>query len=1053
MADSRMIDRLAALAASSEGGVPVVRGLLLYGAAGIVLLALIGILFSERFAVFIGWLPLAVALLVGLLLQPLSERRGLTWLSRPLGLALVLGYVVLGGLNAYVSARLYDGSQYDGAFQLFFPLRRIDQGEWPGKDFFYFHGQLIPVLVYPLYKLFGADFFAAQLAAKLVDLLMPLAYYLAFHWLGLDKGKSLLATVVLVGLLVTDRFTFGTQNPVDGIHIYALRSLIPMLYIAFLARNMSTEGYAQRVQQTFFHRHAPLQAALFVISFYLGSEQAFYLLAAMLLANLLLAGFHPLRVMVQSVWLILLAVGLLLLANLALFGSQQPLSYLGEISRNQTWFYGGYPNEFLHGALDFSRYRSSAYKVSAKLIVCILGLPFLMWLAFRLLPRNERSLFYFSLIGGAYGLIGLTSLTASYAGEQYTDNAIKVMLVGLIVLLTVISFRRREYVVPLPSTSSGVLSRLSGDLIAAAPLVLVVAVLVCVYSTLSVLRVGTNLRLLGVLDTPMFMSHPDLGVRLPFQPLHLKEDQRYHASQFLALEYALGNQAARIIYPEFSYVDGFDQGVKSLYRVRIRPSDIPDALAVGDFCAFDTHERAIIDIDRQAGYLSFGQPSRADDNVSHINCYRKQAHEYLALHGRRLILEQNIYDRYFYDGLYRGRQLQLRTKTEVHYRLRVGDFVQLGERQYRITAVHPNQVVVLDATDHPLPFAFDRGASFKATYSIASDNNFSYRLPVSRTERVVTRVLLNDQRVLADIAEHKQVFVARTSQAADVVEVDMIRGTLDLDGALKGQDLAYGLHLGEHQRADFQVIHETYPVFQLMKGIISAKQFGKGGMGSHIDFYFHTFSARLLAEYLQGLREADPVFISTPSGRYVNNFIWYDNWLMRARWPVFEHILSSYDPVAWSKFEVFWRKGAQHADRDPWQEVPISGDAQGPLMVLPTEGPVRMGDACQPTAYEVELDYEVGGWQRALPLLGGSTRHMAYIDDDLGVPLSFNPNEQRVRFPVFPSRGETLIRIGAVSPFGIDTTIHVQAARYRRLQLPADRIAAAVGKSALGSCP
>lgn len=73
MADSRMIDRLAALAGSSEGGVPVVRGLLLYGAAGIVLLALIGILFSERFAVFIGWLPLAVALLVGLLLlQPLS---------------------------------------------------------------------------------------------------------------------------------------------------------------------------------------------------------------------------------------------------------------------------------------------------------------------------------------------------------------------------------------------------------------------------------------------------------------------------------------------------------------------------------------------------------------------------------------------------------------------------------------------------------------------------------------------------------------------------------------------------------------------------------------------------------------------------------------------------------------------------------------------------------------------------------------------------------------------------------------------------------------------
>lgn len=1047
-----MFKGLARLAGSEEGSAPLLRGFLLYCSAAVVALSLIGLLFSSRFEGLIKFLPLALA--VPLVLY--SVRHGLEhstreWGGALLGLAVIAAYVLLGGMNAYVNAKIYDGPQYDGAFQLYFPLERMDQGEWPGKDFFYFHGQLIPVLVYPLFKLFGGDFFASQFSAKLIDLTIPLAYYLIFRWLGLDRQKSVLAIVLLVGILVTDRFTFGTQNPVDGIHIYALRSLIPFMFIAFYASRFSQEGYIDRFRRGFFKKYAFIQAGIFVASFYLGGEQALYLLAAMLLANVLTAGFSPFRITMQSIWLVVLAFGLLLMANVLLFGSQKPLSYLGEISKNQTWFYSSYPNEFLHGALDFSRYRSSAFKVSAKLIVCCAGLPLLVWLTWWLREQTDKRLFHFALIGSAYGLIGLTSLVASYAGEQYTDNAIKVMLITLVVLLIQISFRLGMLARQADCSANRTLS----DLIAASPLLLAVVLAASVYAIWLALKPLVNLKLLRALDTPIFMEHPDLRVKLPYYPLSLKPDMRFHASQFIALDQAAGNASARILYPEFSFVNGFEEGVKNLYMLKVRQGNIPNQLHVGDFCSFGSFVLPIADIDRNAGEISFAEETRLDirQRFLDINCYRSGAEAYLGFHGKVLHLEHNIFDRYFYDGLFRGTQLQVRLKTDVDFRPRPEDALLINGQRYRIQEVHPNGVLILDSSAHPLPFAFDRGATFTVIYQVEASNSFSLGLQVSPLEKRVTRVLLNDRQLLAEVQGQHQLFLAKTNQVADVQGVDLGRATIDLAGSLSKYDLSYGLHFGSFDRARYNIIAETPPVFQLMKGILSAKHAGEQISSSNIDFLFHTFSTRLMSEYLDGIRVASPQFVSMPSGRYVNNFIWYDNWLLRARWPVFEYILTHYRPAAWSKFELFWEEAEHHLLDGPWVGAVITrNDSDGDKAVLFTEGPQIGGGICQPSAYEVEVDYSISGWQRALPLIGSSTRHVAFIDDALGVPLAFNPNEHTVRFPVFPSHGETKIQIGSVSPFGFETSITIDAIRYRKIELPPERIAAMAGRAASGSC-
>ena len=1052
---SRMImNSLISLLESDSYYIKIARGMFIYCAIAVLLLTVVGVFFSESPSWVIKYFPLAVMFVAVVISFQLSvwPVRSST-LIKVLCLILVVVYFLGGGLNAYIGAKIYDGPQYDGAFQLYFPLKRMDAGEWPGKDFFYFHGQLIPVLIYPLFKLFGGDFFASQFASKLVDLVIPIGYFIIFRWLGLNRVKSLLASVLLIGLLVTDRFTFGTQNPIDGVHVYSLRSLIPFLYIAFLARQLADVDYLENFASYFYKKNIFIQSFVFVISFYLGSEQAFYLLAAMMLANLVAIGLKPWRVILATVFLVVVPISLLLLCNELLFGSQKPLWYLGEISKNQTWFYASYPNEFLHSALDFSRYRSSTFKVSAKLIVCLLGLPALLWLTWFLVQKKDKQLCFFTLIGGAYGLIGLTSFISSYSGEQYADNELKCFLIVGIVLLIKLGFKE---VNALPAKEKKY--RIPTDLISAAPILLAITFFGCVYTTVTVLKVPTNYHLHKLLKSGLFMDQPDLGVKLPLTTLSVQTIERYHASQFLALAYALGNKTARIFYPESTFVDGFSEGIKHFYRIKLS-QPIPNALAVGDFCRVNEAEFSIGDLDRTSNYLYLNIYSRlkkSGDRLSKsISCYRKESEPYAPFNDRVLHIEHNTFDSNFYDGLFRGKTLQIEIRASEQARVRVGDGIVLAGTTYKVTAAHANGIIVLDSAVHPLPYDFNHGATFTVTQKIEAYNNFKEHLTVSSekdNEEVITRIKFNDRLLLNSIRDQGKLAVADTNELFNVLDVNNASATIDVIGYLKLSNARNGFHLGDLNKSAVSVIGEIPPVFQFMKGILSVKTFGHSATGSNIDFLFHTFSSSLLAEYMDGLTRLSPEYITVPSGRYINNFVWYDNWLTRARWPVYEYLLLSYDPVAASKFESFWKKGEHYENNAKWNNVNITKDGDQQSLTLATGSTPPEGE-CKVTAYEVEVDYTISGWQRLLPLLGSSARHLALIDDRLAVPLTLNPNEKTVRFPVFPTSGDTRIQIKTQSPFGMGTSIDVSAARYRQLNIPAKRTAAIVGLSESSICP
>ncbi|MGV6395646.1 hypothetical protein ACTUVN_000696 [Pseudomonas caspiana] len=1029
-----------------------VRGALLCFSVLVVLLCVVGVFFSDRYLPFIKLFPLAVALFAAILSLRLFGRLvSRNKLVNIFCIIIIVGYVSFGLLNVYVGARIYDGSQYDGAFQLFFPLKRMEAGEWPGRDFLYFHGQLIPLIIYPVFKLFGSDFFASQFSAKLFDLLLPAGYFAMFYWLGLRRDRLVIAWLLLIGLLVTNRFAFGTQNPIEGVHVYAIRSIVPFLYIALLSSRLANVSYCQNFSRIFYRSTLFFQVLVFVISFYLGSEQAFYLLLTMLFANAMVMRSRPLWVVISSVALVVMSIIFLMAANELLFGSQKPLTYLLDISRNQTWFYGSYPNEFLHSPLDFSRPNSSTFKVSAKLVVSLLGIPCL-WVVTWLCSRGaDRRLFFFTLIGGIYGLLGLTSLFASYSGEQYADGAIKVILVSGIIFLVDAGFRR----IDISSLRGGKLTGLLYDVLSVAPWMLVVAVVGCVYSVFFVLNIPNNVRMLRIMNSAIFMSQPDLGVKIPFYPLSIEPDDRYHSSQFLALDYANGNASAKVIYPEFTFVSGYDEGVKNLYRIKLNEK-IPSSLAPGDYCLFGSVQRIIAEVDRSSGFIYFNQSTVSEKNGQYlkaIDCYRKGAESYLSFNNQRLVLEQNTYDGYFYDGIYRGSNLQLRVRDGEQEKLRVGDHLSLNGHTYAITAIYAGGVVTLDSSQHPYPFDFDRGASYSVVLHVNPDGAFSYNLDIADGETLITRVNFNDRAVLAEMKSRRQLWLVSNGQSASVINVDAQQGVVDLRGRIEAKQLSYGVHFGDLDKSAFNTVETITPVFQLMKGILSAKTVNQVPSASNIDFFFHAFDTALFNAYLKGVQDLDPEFISVPSGRYVNNFIWYDNWLVRSRWPVFEYIASSYDFAAHSKFESFWRKGEHYSTVTDWMSWPRNADTAEQDIVIPVDTSGASAVGCETTAYVVEFDYSISGWQGSIPLIGSSNRHIALIDDFLGVPLTLNPNEHRVRFPVFPRDDQIRIKIKSIAPFGVRTALDITAIRYRKLSLPVARLAAVIGRSTSSVCP
>jgi len=334
-------------------------------------------------------------------------------------------------LRAASETLVFRGLPLNGAFQLFNPLRRMAEGQVPGRDFQFFHGLGIPYLHYPLFRLLGGDLFASEMARKLVSPLLFLAINVLFMRALRLRGSVALLLGVGLSLAAGPLYLGGLHH--EGHSLQGVRSSMPFVVAAFLlyAGQWSTR-FAPRPGAYRFEVMAGVLASLAIL---FGTEQGLATLCALLVLQALFPaarlGFSG-RVRSVLVVLGVAVVSTCVVHAIAARGAFfQPLKLaLVDIPGDQFWYFGAPPNRFVWKLEHFAELP----EVYWRLLVGLLLVPVVLVDCWRS-PEQHRPLAATQAFLLLYGLLS----TASYLGMMnyhYTAplERVELLLVPMLAL-------------------------------------------------------------------------------------------------------------------------------------------------------------------------------------------------------------------------------------------------------------------------------------------------------------------------------------------------------------------------------------------------------------------------------------------------------------------------------------------------------------------------------------------------------------------------------------------------------------------------------------------
>lgn len=142
----------------------------------------------------------------------------------------------------------FSGHFDDGTFQIFNPIRRIEAGQIMGQDFFFFHGILVPYIIYPFYKLSKLlinDFNLNGLySVEIAKQLTPFFFFIPITFVltrSLIKDRFFSLCVFLLFLYWSVPLMYRGEGS-----LLSLRSLAPLLVIGTYAYKNSLFIYSLR---------------------------------------------------------------------------------------------------------------------------------------------------------------------------------------------------------------------------------------------------------------------------------------------------------------------------------------------------------------------------------------------------------------------------------------------------------------------------------------------------------------------------------------------------------------------------------------------------------------------------------------------------------------------------------------------------------------------------------------------------------------------------------------------------------------------------------------
>lgn len=380
-----------------------------------------------------------------------------TWSRRITLLLTVVAAVYLVfqfGVMFFLALRIatdFSGYALDGAFQLYNPLRRMADGQIPGRDFPFFHGVGVPWLHYPFFVVLGGNIFASEFVRWMLSpVLFAISGGLFLRALLGTWQRAVIGLAALVAVsLLWSPALFEPGNSLIGI-----RSMTPLLVAAALLwpvrRSRRLWGFVEA------HTSLILAYVLLGVAVATGTEQGVAAVGAFLLVRFFVnsrrLGFGLRLIGQTAVDVVAVVASILLVMTILTAGHPiRALTYaLFDVPGDQGWVFGSYPNIGLNlpaliwslqggPALDF-RQTVPGYLVAVAVSVGLLVVARLM----RLIGSRQIAVFAFLWLYGLAvlgSLIGYINLNDQMAPLGRVSAAIAV---GLGVLIALTLFARGE---------------------------------------------------------------------------------------------------------------------------------------------------------------------------------------------------------------------------------------------------------------------------------------------------------------------------------------------------------------------------------------------------------------------------------------------------------------------------------------------------------------------------------------------------------------------------------------------------------------------------------
>lgn len=917
----------------------------------------------------------------------------------------MFSFIVVNLLVSFANSSIFDGFPFDGPFQSFNPLRRMAIGEWPLIDFKYFHGNLLPLLLYPFYALFGKNLFAAELSRHLLDLIFfVLAMVILGRGLFAEQYYRRLFYMVFLATSLSNAVMTEIQNPILSVHSTIVRTF-PQIIAFVIAIYVVGSGQKRG-------RHLLLESTLVgllaAVVFLFTNEQGVYLAVTAAAIFLLFAPARlALRIIASGVVFVTF-VAALVGVEMAM-GWDGPIAAIRDIVADQVWYFGTYPNFFITNLADF-RDNGGVFKLAAgftRLFFVALTVGALVWIALRDKRKEVAGLLALVI----YGLCA-TASSLGYFGLHYFDPLIRAFLVALLYFV----YLAGSYPYPVENKAQRQVFTAAARVLKCARTNFTIATLgvaVALWVSAKPLAIAHSLEAL-----PSIHKNEELGVRLSFDDKETPTRWNFWVDEKLVNTLFRGRADATGLIGYGATVAGtdgfFTNGIANLICMDM-DTPVPRDFGVGDYLRVDNQrlQLAFVSSDRlrtcvglyERNELSYAENLRFHNFTSQkLGIWFEQREQNLGT-SSTAYTSFNESGAYKINGIYTDRPAVVLKTTGKRFGVGrgrlpgVGDVLEFASSGARkVLAVYPTGYVELDHGNlDPYRDGYPRPINIvNLTRAVSARGPFRARVSFAGG------VMLVPSKQLIQFVKGKRVTIPAAGRTYTVIEIrpegmiflsDVIPPAAHLDLAPRSifykasvsPNLYYreGWEIPQSKAGRLPTIWSTYTGFpDAMLGQLNPS--GK-------DYIIHALG-KSRKEYLDKFQQEKPDFFVSMRSAPIST---YNGWLLINHWNLFKLVLERYDIAAVSLHSIYWRRKKQAS---PLEMQPVLESANKAELELPSAAVGCTGRRHE--FLEIDVKYRMHNDLSWLPVVGSSPRAFVYLRGAFtSIPVSINPGANKITFP------------------------------------------------------